>query len=320
LAWPGGISMVVRKHYKIKNWRQYNAALKARHEITLWLGADARTAWLQEAKTGRRGRGEQYADAAIRCVLTLAAVYRLPLRGAEGLVRSLFRQWGVRLPVPDYSTLSRRRKRLKVSLRRPAQRGGGGLHLVVDSTGLKIYGEGEWKVRQHGWTKRRTWRKLHLAIDSATQEITAAVLTAATAPDAPVLPELLRQTAEPIRQVAADGAYDTIESHLHITERQAQAVIPPRENAVRWAGDSPPVQSRNGILTRIAQLGLAGWKKTSGYHRRSLAETAMFRHKTIFGGKLTARLLESQRPEALLRCAILNRMTALGMPESHLVN
>jgi len=312
--------MVVRKQYKIKNWRQYNAALKARHEITLWLGADAPAAWLHEAKTGRRGRADHYADAAVQCVLSLAAVYRLPLRGAEGLVRSLFRQWGVRLPVPDYSTLSRRRKRLQASLRQPARRGGGGLHLVVDSTGLKIFGEGEWKVRQHGWTKRRTWRKLHLALDAATQEITAAVLTAAHTPDAPVLPELLRQTAAPLRQVSADGAYDTIAAHLHITARQAQAVIPPRANAVRWTGDAPPVQSRNAILARIARLGLAGWKKSAGYHRRSLAETAMFRYKTIFGGKLSARLLASQCSEALLRCAILNRMTALGMPESYLVN
>ena len=321
-CWPGqgGISMAERKCYKIKNWRQYNEALKARYEITLWLGADARAAWLNEAKTGRRGQSDLYADAAVQCVLTLKEVYSLPLRGAEGLTRSLFRQGGVQLPVPDYSTLCRRRKRLQVSLPRLAKRHGAKLHLVVDSTGLKIYGEGEWKVRQHGWTKRRTWRKLHLGIDADTQEIAAAVLTEANAHDAPVLPALLRQTTEPLGQVAADGAYDTIEAHLRITERQAQAVIPPRENAVRWPGDSPPAQSRNGILALVAQLGLAGWKKTAGYHRRSLAETAMSRHKTIFGDKLTARCLESQRPEALLRCAILNRMTALGMPESCLVN
>jgi len=312
--------MAERKHYKIKNWKQYNAALKARYEITLWIGEDARAAWLNQTKTGRRGRSDRYADAAVQCVLTLKEVYRLPLRGAEGLARSLFRAWGLGLAVPDYSTLCRRRQRLQVSLPRLAKRGGAKLHLVVDSTGLKIYGEGEWKVRQHGWTKRRTWRKLHLGLDADTQEIAAAHLTTADCADAPVLPELLRQTTETLGQVDADGAYDTIEAHLHITERQARAVIPPRANAVRWAGESPPVQSRNGILALVAQLGLAGWKKLAGYHRRSLAETAMFRYKTIFGDKLTARHLESQRPEALLRGAILNRMTALGMPESYLVN
>ncbi len=167
---------------------------------------------------------------------------------------------------------------------------------MVDATGLKVFGEGEWKVRQHGYSKRRTWRKLHVAVDETTQEIVATLATTHAVGDGEVLPELLDQVCGPIDHVSAAGSYDTRAAHEAIVQRHAKAAIPPRENAQPW-GPNPDgsVHPRTAILERIAQVGLAQWKQDSDYHRRSLAETAMFRLKTLFGGQLQARTLRPGR-------------------------
>src|SRR6266481_2117652 len=191
--------------YRIRNWPAYNAALIGRGSLTLWVDEEALRSWRYTGPT-QRGAQYVYADAAIKCVLTLRAVYHLALRAAEGLARSVFELLEVALPVPSYSTLSRRAAELTVAL--GARPRATPLHLVIDSSGFKVYGEGEWKVRQHGWSKRRTWRKLHLGVDEATGEIVAAVASKARVSDDEVVPDLLAQEPGEIRQVSADGASD----------------------------------------------------------------------------------------------------------------
>jgi len=195
--------MKKKTQYRIRNWPAYNAALIGRGSLTLWVDEAAIRSW---RSSGPRQRGAQYhyADTALTCVLTLRAVYHLALRAAEGLARSVFALLEVGLPVPSYSTLSRRAAEVAVTLGTVPR--SGPVHLVIDSSGFKVYGEGEWKVRQHGWSKRRTWRKLHLAVDEATGEIVAAVASDAQVADDEVVPDLLEQGAGAIEQVSADGA------------------------------------------------------------------------------------------------------------------
>lgn len=194
-------------------------------------------------------------------------------------------------------------------------------HLVVDSTGLKVFGEGEGKVRQHGYSKRRTWRKRHVAVDEATHEIVAPLTTTKAVGDSEVLPDLLDQVPEPLDQVSADGSYDSRDGHEAIAQRPARAAIPPRENAQPWEPNPDgTVHPRTALLERIGEIGLAQWKQESGYHQRRLAETAMFRLKTLFGAQLQTRCCDAQVAEAYIRCAALNTMTRLGMPDSYRVS
>ena len=190
--------------YRIRNWPDYNESLVQRGSITLWISEEDIGAWKPDGPR-KRGGQFQYSDGAIQCLLMVRSVFHLTLRAAEGFLRSVFHLLEWELPVPDYTTLCKRAKRLAVSLHRTAT---GPLHLVLDSTGVKVFGEGEWKVRQHGYTKRRTWRKLHLSVDSATQEIQAVVLSEASLDDAGAVPELLDQNTESVEQVGGDGAYD----------------------------------------------------------------------------------------------------------------
>lgn len=245
------------------------------------------------------------------------AVYGLRLRSTQRLMHLLFSLAEIGLMVPDYTTLCRRRKVLEVVL--PRQAKGRAIHLVVESTGLKVYGEGEWKVREHGVTKRRTWRKLHLGVDEASREIVAGVETTNNVSDDEVLADLLEQISEQVEQVTADGAYDKGKCYAAINERRARAVIPPRRGARLWhQDDSPAGQStRDENIRRISEVGRAQWKQESEYYQQSLAETTMSRLKTIFSGRLTARGFEAQACEMLVWCAALNRMTQLGMPDSY---
>lgn len=308
--------MKTKTQYRIRNWSAYNAALIARGSLTLWVDEEAVKAWRYTGPT-QRGAQYVYAEAAISCVLTLRAVYHLALRATEGLARSIFALLEVVLPVPSYSTLSRRAAELPVALGalpRSTPR-----HLVIDASGFKVYGEGEWKVRQHGWSKRRTWRKLHLAVDEATGEIVAAVASEAGVVDDEVLPDLVAQVQGEIRQVSADGAYDKRQCYDALAERGAKAVIPPRRDAKIWPHGNcagAPWQ-RDENLRAIRRKGRRRWKQEAGYHRRSLAETTFFRCKTIFGPTLHSRTFPRQATELFIKVAALNRMTHLGMPDSY---
>jgi len=307
--------------YRVRNWAAYNDSLVQRGSLTVWISDEVIEGWRPTPK-GRRQRGGQmeYSDRAIECLLTLKAVFKLPYRQTEGFGQSIMTLLGVKVAVPHYTTLCKRCADLTVDWSvSPVQ---GAKHIVVDSTGLKVYGEGEWKVRQHGYSKRRTWRKLHLSVNEATQSIEAVVLTEAGIDDAEAGGQLLDETAGPIEQVSGDGSYDKRKFYDACVEREVQHItIPPQRNARIWqhGNSSKPPLPRDQNLRRIRRVGRKRWKQESGYHRRSLAETAMFRFKVIFGNTLSTRTLPRQITEARIKCAALNRMTQLGMPESYQV-
>jgi transposase len=188
-------------------------------------------------------------------------------------------------------------------------------HLVIDSSGLKVYGEGEWKVRTHGKDKRRTWRKLHIAMDASTQQITASSITDKDVLDRNAVAGLLGHIEAEVRYVCADGAYDFEQCYRAIKKQEARALIPPRTDAV-IRGKSP-FEQRDENLREIRKAGRKGWKRESTYHQRSLVECAFFRLKTIFSDKLRARTMGRQTAEAKIRCVAMNRMTSLGMPVSY---
>jgi hypothetical protein len=308
--------MKKKTQYRVRNWAAYNTALVNRGKLTLWVDEEALQAWQY---TGPRQRGAQYvyAEAAIQCVLTLRAVYHLALRAAQGFTESVFSLLQMGMPVPTYSTLSRRGARSEVVLSRVPS--SGPVHLVLDSSGFKVYGEGEWKVRQHGWSKRRTWRKLHLGVDEASGEIVAAVVSEGGVTDDDIVTDLVEQVDRAIAQVSADGAYDKRKCYEALETAGAKVTIPPRRDAKIWqhgnSGGEPWQRDEN--LRAIRRLGRKRWKRESGYHRRSLAETAFFRLKTIFGATLRSRHFACQATELFLRANALNRITQLGMPESY---
>jgi hypothetical protein len=305
--------------YRIRNWAMYSENLKKRGSITLWISEDVLQAWKPAPEAVRlRGGQKQYTDGAIECLLMVKQVYHLAYRQTEGFAQSLSQTLGVALPIPDYTTLNRRAKWLDVKLPTSDK---GPIHAVLDSTGLKVYGEGEWKVRQHGYSKRRTWRKLHLGVDEATGEIEAELLTGAGVDDAAAAAGLLKQTQAEIDQLSGDGAYDKEKVYQAAAAKGVRKItIPPRRDAVLWEENGSEPHPRNENLRCIWERGRKEWKEESGYHRRSLAETAMFRFKTIFGDHLNARETKHQKTEARVKCAALNRMTRLGMPDSHRIN
>lgn len=304
-----------KRRYRIRNWRDYNKALVGRGSLTLWIDSRSIDKWLNQDRPARRGRRHTYTNLAVECCLLLREVYHLPLRATQGLVYSVMRLLAVNLPAPDYSTLSRRARLLHLSL--PAASSKAISHLVIDSSGLKVFGEGEWKVRVHGADKRRTWRKLHVAMDAETHHVTAALLTDKDALDRNALPALLKQTEAEVEMVCADGAYDFEQCYRAIKQRGSRALIPPRRDAV-IRGKSP-LEQRDENLRGIHKRGRKRWKERSGYHRRSLVECAFSRLKTLFSDRLRSRRVETQTAEAVLRCAAMNRMTKLGMPHSYVV-
>jgi hypothetical protein len=256
-----------------------------------------------------------FSDAAIQCALTLKVLFRLPLRAAQGLVGSLIRLAGLGWPVPHDSTLSRRQQGLTVVI--PYRPRGEPLHLVVDSTGLKVLGEGEWKVRRYGADRRRVWRKVHLAVDAVSHDIRAVEMTDHRHGDGEILPDLLAQVPEEerIAEIGGDGAYDTRMAYAAAAARNAALLVPPRRNGKPWKTPTAGAEPRNETLRAIKHLGRRLWKRWSGYHRRSLAETAMSRIKRL-GERLAAHDPARQVAEVQIRCAILNTYNRLGMPNT----
>ena len=302
--------------YRIRNWNVYNKSLRERGNITVWLDEASLESWRANVEDGKHGAQFTYSDIAIELSLTLRAIYHLPLRQTEGFIQGLFQLASIELPVPCYTTMSRRAKSLAIELPRTEDP----LHLVVDSTGLKIYGEGEWKVRNHGVGKRRTWRKLHLGVNPKNHEIISAVVTSNDVHDSQVMEDLIESEVS-AKTVVADGAYDSSSCYNEVVEIDALPLIPPRRGArIAQHGNckrSPLPRDEN--IRGIRSLGRSAWKKKSGYHCRSLAETAMFRIKTIFGDKIPSRVFENQATEALLRCRLLNIMSTMGMPQTEAI-
>lgn len=309
--------------YRVKNWSAYDQALVQRGSLTVWLSEETLAGWYYSGPT-QRGAQFVYSDQAIEAALTFCKLFHLPLRQTEGFVRSLLSLMGLKLSAPDHTTLSRRQKGLTVDL--PVHPSDQPRHIAVDSTGLKLYGEGEWKTRQHGWTTRRTWRKLHLGLDVDTGEVTAETLTEAGTDDASQVKPMLAQTPDEVVCLYGDGAYDRWKVHHALAYPSGQdppmeSVIPPRRDAqLRKAKRRyRHIEARNQRVQTIWRKGRKRWKQDCGYHRRSLVETAMFRYKIILGPKLQARSWEGQQVEARIGCAILNRMIHLGKPEFYKV-
>jgi Transposase DDE domain len=303
---------IPKARYKVTNWPDYDAALVRRGSLTVWVTEEAIAAWHAPA-TGKRGGQPVYSDLAIETGLALRLVLRLGLRQIEGTLGSIAHLLGVDIRIPDHTTFSRRGDGL-TRLTKPVKRGEP-LHLLVDSTGLKMYGEGEWLEEKHGKRSRRHWRKLHLAIDANSHEIAAVELTTDDVGDITAVPDLLDQIDGSVASVTADGAYDTDVVYDEVSRRHpdADVVIPPRSTAVV---SETGTTRRDEHLRTIEKHGRIGWQRRSGYCRRSLVETAMFRYKTIIGRRLHARTLPNQKTEARIGCAVLNRMTNLGMPIS----
>lgn len=309
-ASPPTAASTGKAKYRVTNWPEYDRALVRRGNLTIWFDESFLRERGRPAPTGQPGAPFVYSDLAIQALLTLKAVFDLPYRMVEGLARSMVRLMGVQLNIPDHTLRSRRAKTVTVQI--PRRQRTGPVPVVVDSTGLKLYGDGEWKVRQHGVSKRRTWRKVHLAMDAAAKDVIGVEVTTSEWTDGEVFAGLLEQVEGDIAQVTGDGAYDTRNAYDAALERSATLVVPPQDNAVPWEADHPRTQA----LTAIAKQGLPAWKKSVGYHRRSLAENGMYRFKQLLGDSLACRQFETQVTEVHTRVAALNIMTYLGMPVS----
>lgn len=303
---------MAKQKFNINSWPAYNNALRQRGSLTVWLDESAIAAWNDSTQPESRGRPLHYTDMAITTVLMMKRVFNLPLRALQGFVVSIFKMMNLPLRCPDYSLISKRAKSVNISIKTATR--GEISHLVIDGTGLKVFGEGEWKVRRHGADRRRVWRKLHLAADSVTHEIICADLSLSGTTDAQALPGLINQTHRKIREVSADGAYDARCCHDVLLRKKIRPLIPPRNGAQYWPDK---YHERNHA---VANQHLSGnndvWKKKVGYHRRSVAETAMFRIKNLPGGHLSLRDYDAQVGEAMAMVKALNRMTLLGMPHS----
>ena len=280
--------------------------------MTLWLAPEAIAAWTPR-RSGTRGGQWRYSDLAIETALTLRLIYHLPLRQAEGFLNSLFATMELALSAPDYTTLSRRGQRLSRRLR-PVPRSEG-IHLVLDSTGLSIVGEGEWAALKHGGRGRRGWKKLHVGVDLA-GVIHAHALTGATGDDAKTGLDLISAVQADLVGVIADPAYDTVAVYDTAGARGATVVVPPARTA-NVSRHGRRSRARDRTIASVKKLGRRRWKTVSGYHRQARVENTFFRYKSIIGGCLHARSPEGQGSEAVLACNILNRMTDLGRPASY---
>ena len=296
--------------YRVTNWPEYDRALVQRGHLTIWFEETFLRAHWRPAPTGKRGAPLSYSDIASQALLTLKAIFDLPYRMVEGLARSIIQVMGIELRIPDHTLLSRRAKTLTVRI--PRRQRTGPVHVVVDSTGLKLYGEGEWKMRQHRGGTRRTWRKVHLAVDADAKDIIGVEVTTPEWTDGAIFPGLLEQIEGDLAQVDGDGAYDRRSVYDTALERGAKVAVPPRENAVPWEDHHPRTQA----VVVITEKGWAEWKKGVGYHRRSLAENGIYRLKQLFGERLASRLFETPVTEVHVRVAALNVMTYLGRPIS----
>ncbi len=298
--------------YRVNNWREYDRALVHRGDITLWISSDAITSW-KPAPSGTRGAQRKFSDHAIETTLTLRLVFNLPLRQAEGFLRSILSLMSIDLEAPDHTTVSRRSQSLNIDLHRVASHKP--IHLIVVRTGLSMVGEGEWAAAKYGRRGMRGWKKLHIGVDQ-TGLIVAQALTHGSADDAKTALELIDKVEGDIATLTADAAYDTIAIYRAATSRGAEVVVPPIKTAINSRQGSTLPCARDRTVMRVKEVGRRRWKKESGYHCQARVENTFFRYKLMIGDKLHARHPKSQKTEALMACNILNCMMGLGRPES----
>ena len=278
-----------------------------RGDITVWVSSDAVARW--RAPAGRH----TFSDAAIAAALTVRAVYRLALRQAEGLIRSILGLLGLMLPVPDHTTLSRRGQVLQIERRADA---GGGLDLAIDSTGLRL-------AKPSG-AGHEGWRKLHIAVDADTGQILAEELTRSDVHDTVPVPSLLERITGRIGRVYGDAAYAGGPTYRAVAERRqalpnAEGVFRPKAPDVGGANQLDPLTGRGRHAQHVMREGRRAWERATGYGRRNAAEWTHSRSKRVLGGGLRSRSLDAQRAEAAIAAGALNRMTELGMPRAQRV-
>jgi hypothetical protein len=309
--------------HRIRNWRQYNQSLVNRGSITFWFDENSIEKWYSVQYSNKPGRPDTYSDDAIRCGLIIKAVFRIPLRALQGFLTSIIKILKLNLRCPHYSVFSRRAKALEIPLRRflkPGEK----LNVIFDSTGIKVFGEGEWKVRKHGYSKRRTWRKVHVGMCADSGQVVVSAMTSNSVSDDEAMMHMMEALAgTPLGDVLGDGAYDTIDCREIVHELKGRGIFPPDKNAKEQKRTCiPALEERDKAIRRIQELGDEGrrlWKEEVGYHRRSRVETLMFRYKTILGERLSSRRERTQATEVSIKLDVLNRMTELGMPKSYKV-
>ena len=308
--------------YKVRNWPQYNESLKKRGSLSIWISEDAIEKWRSPKDPHFIGAPQQYSDDAILCMMALKVVYNLPYRQLVGFVFSIFALMKIVLKIPHFTTVAARARSLgkhfkKLSKVCPKD-------LVFDSSGFKIYGEGEWKVRQHGKQKRRRWKKFHIGVCPRTHEIIVAEVTELETADCEIGPMLLKKAPRSVKRAIGDGAYDTWNCYEAAYKSGQRLIVPPREGAVLNEGSEPWLKDRNDVICQMIGLGndeeaIKLWKKLVGYHERSLVETSFSRLKGIFGSKLFSKCIDSQEVELNLKTHVMNIMTRQGMPKGVMI-
>ncbi|MEQ8849184.1 IS5 family transposase [Botrimarina sp.] len=311
---PAAASEPKKFAYRVKSWSKYNESLLCRGDITLWFSDEVIDAWEHDNAEERAGHPFVYSVLAIETLLLVRELFRLSYRQTEGFGRALAKLMNADVPIPDYTSLQKRAAKLGVSI--DIEDLNGPVEVVADSTGLKVFGDGEWKAKKHGAGKRRTWRKLHLAVDPSTHLILAESLTDSGATDASQVEPLLEKVEQPVETFYGDGAYDGWAVRDYLKGESIHQIIPPRQNAVikQHGNSSKEPLERDECVRQIRRDGKKSWKQSIGHHRRSLAETAMSRMKTNFGDRLKNRTLPNQATEVALRCKLLNHFVLLGMP------
>lgn len=310
---------MTKKVYRVRNWSKYNKGLVSRGSLFIWFNKE-------HIKSAEEAHGNQsYSDMLIRCALTLRQLFNLPYRATEGFLGSLIELNQLKIETPDYSTLCRRAKRLKVDLGiKPTTKP---RHIVIDSTGVQVLGEGEWKRLKHGESRCQVWKKLHIALDADSLDIMALDVTDSVRLDGNYLPGLIKKINAPIEQITGDGAYDKQNCYECAHEIGAKPVFPPQHNASVQRNKikkNCALLPRDELIIRLnsapnKEEALRAWKQENNYHRRSLVETNMSRLNFIFGDKMRARTPENQFTDLAIRCQIINRMNKLGLPKSEVV-
>ena len=311
--------------YHLKNWSEYNHALKQRGKIVFMLTGDIKDAWLvPDTEEKLPGAPAVFTDKAIETCLQIRELFHLPLRQTKGFIEGLFEAVGLDLPVPDYTLLSKRAQGLNLQISRYSrsdkqQLPDKPITITMDSTGMKIYGEGEWLKEKHKAKSRKSWMRAHIAIDQ-TGDIVAESLTSTAIGDPTEGVKMLNQIPyDNVDIFYGDGAYESTSLHSGLENKypDIKIVTPPRKGAVVSSRDHPTQRDRH--IMKIEERGRDAWKASSGYNQRNLVENTMFRIKTIFGGKLKARNTQNQETEFTIKCSLVNKMNSLGMPDAYKV-
>jgi len=300
---------------KIANWSEYNRSLINRGSLTFWVSEDVLKVWTSDKKTHKAGRPEKYSDSAIKAVCMVRFFFHLTLRATEGFIDSLFKLMNLTLSAPSYSRISRRMNRLDIDYRKLSN--AKPKHLVIDCTGVKIYGDGEWHIKIHGESRRKKWKKMTLGICPETHEILFNVTSDDSIGDISLFRMGLEVIPKSVREVLMDGAGDTHETYKQGERQNIKVITPPRKGSKYRIGKDRTL--RDAAVKLVHELGnndeaLKEWKKRNGYHRRSLVETAISRFKGMLGNHLKSRSLMNQHQEMMIKSLIINRINGLGLP------